>query len=65
MLDLYTKSNMHEFNVFNNGSRALYLSHTNEHMSKAISQAVGFDGSRLARYQGSREVYLNPTMVMR
>ncbi len=49
MLDLYTKSNMHEFNVFNNGSRALYLSHTNEHMSKAISQAVGFDGSRLAR----------------
>jgi hypothetical protein len=53
------KPNMHEFNVFDNGSRALILTHIDTNTTKELSQAVGFDGPCLAKYQGFREVRID------
>lgn len=56
-----TKPNMHEFNVFDDGTRALLLTHTEEHTSKEVSKQVGFDGSCNVKYQGFREVKVDPS----
>lgn len=51
-----TKLDFHEFNVFDNGRRALILTHTTDHASIEASKVVGFDGHCNAKYQGFREV---------
>ena len=53
-----TKPNMHSFNVFDDGKRALLLTHTAEYTTREAAKAVGFDGECIAKYQGFREVGL-------
>jgi hypothetical protein len=50
------KPNMHEFNVIENGTRALMLTHTEDGATKEASKKVGFDGLCDAKYAGFREV---------
>ena len=54
-----TKPNVHEFNVVDNGKRALLLTHGDAHATHDASQAVGFNGFCDAKYQGFREVSLD------
>lgn len=44
------KTNIHEFNVFDDSRRALMLTYTNKLALKAILKAIGFDRHCLARY---------------
>ena len=54
-----SKPNMHSFNVFDGGKRALLLTHTTEYSTREAAKAVGFDGKCNAKYQGFREVSLD------
>ena len=51
-----TKMNVHEFNVFDEGRRALFLKHIDANASVEESREIGFNGRCLARYQGFSEV---------
>ncbi|KAK5174048.1 uncharacterized protein LTR77_001128 [Saxophila tyrrhenica] len=56
LVDQAVKPNMHEFNVFENGTRALLLTHVDGLTPKEQSQVVGYDGPCDAKYQGFREM---------
>ena len=51
-------SHMHEFNVIDDGSRALVTTKTFQNASIGLSQTVGFDGECFAKYEGFRELDL-------
>ena len=49
-------TNMHDFNVIDNGERAIMLTKVYENATRAQSKAIGFDGECTAKYQGFKEV---------
>jgi hypothetical protein len=49
-------TNMHDFNVIDNGKRAVMLTKVYENATRAESKAVGFDGECTAKWQGFKEV---------
>ncbi|KAK5163442.1 uncharacterized protein LTR77_010624 [Saxophila tyrrhenica] len=49
-------TNMHDFNVIDDGKRAVMLTKVYENATKAESKAVGFDGECTAKWQGFKEV---------
>lgn len=55
------KPNMHEFNVFGDGKRALILTHTQEHAAKEAVQSLGLPWPCLVHYQGFKDVSLDPS----
>lgn len=58
LYDGETKVNMHEFNVIDNGTRALMLTLEPIFTPLEVSQVVGFNKPCDAKYQGFREVDL-------
>ncbi|KAK3047787.1 hypothetical protein LTR09_010762 [Extremus antarcticus] len=49
-------TNMHDFNVIDDGKRAVMLTKVYENATRAESKAVGFDGECTAKWQGFKEV---------
>ncbi len=52
------KSDMHEFKVFGNGSRALILTNHPHTTTHEVSRQVGFDKACFVEYQGFKELDL-------